>query len=307
MSVHAMSWAKGRSETIASQAILFAISDYADEWGITYVGQDTLADDCSCRKATVADNLKRLEGLHLIARVRRHDQRGHRTSDHIVLAPLAADRGGMRDADKRATEKHPAEVVELARHLDTPSVTSPDTASGTRPGHLDTAHERLVTPGVPEPSGEPEHVRADALSCQSRDANKIELPNEFEHLRPHLKTAYRVLHELAERHNAKAINPQSLASIVLARSHKPIVRAALDCAAHWDSHKRTLRDVVAAYRNWLDRCEDLAGFEHLDQNGYPAGSSFPQHPGNVVPLQRAGAVQRRDRWAAGYADEGRAS
>lgn len=152
MSVQAITWSLGRAASVASQATLFVLANYADEWGVTYVGQDKLAADCSCRKATISENLKRLEDAGLIGRVQRRDAKGRRTSDHVVLAPLASDRGAMADADKRAREKHPAEVCDLARQ-DTVGVSGrPDTLDGAS-GYASRAD--LDTAGVPEPSVEP--------------------------------------------------------------------------------------------------------------------------------------------------------
>lgn len=105
---------------------------------------------------------------------------------------------------------------------------------------------------------------------QQTTKEKVDLPRDFpDELKPHLAAAYRVLRDLAERHNAKALSPLGLANVVMARPHKPIVRAAHDCAAYWDDRNQPLRDVVAAYRNWLDKADDLAGIELVDGKGIP--------------------------------------
>ena len=110
-----MTWCLGKAPTLATQAVLFSLAHHADHWGITYIGQATVASECSCRVATVSTNLKKLEEAGLVARVQRRDIGGRRTSDHVVLAPLAEDRGGMANADKLAREKHPNEVCDLAQ------------------------------------------------------------------------------------------------------------------------------------------------------------------------------------------------
>lgn len=295
-----MEWSKGKAPTIASQAILFAAADYADEWGITYAGQDTLAADCSCRKATVADNLKRLEEHRVIARVRRHDQKGHRTSDHIVLAPLAGERGGMRDADKRATEKHPPEVCALARRLVTPGVTGLDTPDG----RLDTPHGHLDTPGVPEPSVEPSVEPGEGSKAPSPTRARVELPADFPaELRLHLTAAYRVLRDLAVRHGAREVSPIALANVVMGRPRKPLVLGAHDFASWADGQPQPRKDVVAGYRRWLDKMPDLAAAEQLDEHGRPCERRTPGAGGTVVQLQRPAALSRADRWRAGYGSQ----
>jgi len=115
-----------------------------------------------------------------------------------------------------------------------------------------------------------------------------------EELQPHLEKTLEVLRPLAERHGAKAINPDSLASVMAARPRKPFVRAAYDCAAWWDGSSRRLKDAVSAYRNWLDKTDDLAGTEQLD------GSV------RVISMPRSPVLERMDRWKAGY-EEGEAS
>ncbi|HEX3803153.1 MAG TPA: hypothetical protein VHV75_09955 [Solirubrobacteraceae bacterium] len=93
------------------------------------------------------------------------------------------------------------------------------------------------------------------------------MPADFpEALRPHLVAVFRILRDLAERHNAKAVNPLSLASVLQARQRKPVVRAAHDFAAWADSKAQRRKDIVAGYRNWLDNVDDLAGLERLDSN-----------------------------------------
>jgi hypothetical protein len=94
---------------------------------------------------------------------------------------------------------------------------------------------------------------------------KVELPADFpDELRPHLEAVFRILRALAERHNAKAVNPLSLASVLMARKHKPLVKAAYDFSAWSDGHKQPRKDVVAGYRNWLENTDDLASVERLD-------------------------------------------
>ena len=95
---------------------------------------------------------------------------------------------------------------------------------------------------------------------------KVALPDGFpDELRPHLKAAYRVLRDLAERHAAKEVNVCALAQIVMANHRKPLVQAAHECAAHFEG--RGPKDVVACYRNWLRRVDALAVVEPLDEDG----------------------------------------
>lgn len=168
MSVQAITWALGRASSLATQAVLFSLANHADEWGITYVGQDTVAEECSCRRPTVTTNMTRLEEEGLIARIRRHDGAGRRTSDLVVLAPLHAERGALRDVDKRAASMYPAAVCDLAR-LGTPRGHRGLRSLGTPHESLGTPHERLGTLGVHEPSVEPS-VEPSESPKRTRDA-----------------------------------------------------------------------------------------------------------------------------------------
>jgi hypothetical protein len=79
------------------------------------------------------------------------------------------------------------------------------------------------------------------------------------------------------------VSPLSLASVLMGRTRKPLVRSAYDFAAWADGQGRRRKDVVAGYRNWLDNTNDLAGIEPLDDNGSPGGAVVtpirPRHSG----------------------------
>ena len=105
-----------------------------------------------------------------------------------------------------------------------------------------------------------------------KDALPADFPGE---LLPHLRAVFKVLRDLSVRHNAKAVGVRSLALVVMGRPHKPLVKAAHDFAAWADGSGQRRRDVVSGYRNWLDRENDLAGFEDLDANGRPAARVVP--------------------------------
>lgn len=167
MSVQAITWALGKAPNLASQAVLFSLANYANEWGITFVGQDTIAVDCSCRRPTVTANMTKLEDDGLIARVRRHDPGGRRTSDVIVLAPRWADRAPMASADKAAESMFSAEVCALAR-LGSPGVPSPDSL-GSDDDRLGTPDVSLGTLGVHEPLEEPLEEPTASSSASARE------------------------------------------------------------------------------------------------------------------------------------------
>lgn len=67
------------------KAILLALADYANDDGVTWRGQETIAKRLECSERTVRRHLLRLEQLGLIQRKHRYNSRGHRTSDLLTL------------------------------------------------------------------------------------------------------------------------------------------------------------------------------------------------------------------------------
>lgn len=140
--------------------------------------------------------------------------------------------------------------------------------------------------GSTEPPGKGEVVVVSS-------SGKTELPKEFPgQLKPHLRTIYSVLRDLAVRHNAKAVVPLSLVSVVMARQHKPLVRGAYDFAAWCDGQAQQRKDVVAGYRNWLDKMDDLAGFEQLGDAGQPVAGAPVRNAGGSSGGMNASEMMR---------------
>lgn len=150
-----------------------------------------------------------------------------------------------------------------------PSDLPPPPDQGVRSDNAVKNHGALTEPSV---NGTGVVSEDSSPHAQARGPFPVVIPEE---LKPHLEKVTRVLEDLAKRHGAKAVNRDSVANVIAARPRKPLVRAAHDCAAWWDSSARQLRDVVSAYRNWLDRTDDLAATEQWD--------------GRVVSLRRESA------------------
>ena len=132
----------------------------------------------------------------------------------------------------------------------------------------------------PEPSIEPstptvENARANGL------------PEGFpDELRPHGRIVARVLPTLTDdTPNAKAVSNASIANVIMAYPHKPLVTGLYEYAAWLAGQSATgrHRDVVSGWRNWLKRKPDLAGYEQLDAQGLPVTA------GNGNGASRGGA------------------
>jgi hypothetical protein len=124
--------------------------------------------------------------------------------------------------------------------------------------------------------GVPLSIPISSVVVEEQQRQEEQLPSDFpEEIRPHLDAVHPALNEMARRHNAKAVSRYQVALTIKTRSRKPLVKAAHDCAAHWDRSGRPLRNVNAAYRNWLDRCDDLAGPEQLGATVHPLPTGGP--------------------------------
>jgi hypothetical protein len=111
------------------------------------------------------------------------------------------------------------------------------------------------------------------------DGVEPSLPADFpDDLTPHLTAVQSVLGDLAARHGASAVTRLSLASVIAGRPRKPLVKSARDFASWADGKAQKRRDVVAGYRNWLDRTDDLAATERfgVDVSAPSTGDSYEQ-------------------------------
>lgn len=165
-----------------------------------------------------------------------------------------------------------------------------------KPENIGDLEGSTITPPAPlqglQGSGKGKGSSSKRSEEQQRQGNQ--LPDDFpDELKPHLEDVERILGHLAVRHGAKQVVRLSLASVLMARPRKPLVRAAYDFAAWADSQVTPRKDVVSGYRNWLERTNDLASVEQVRN----------EQGGKVVPIQRAAHLERMDRWKNYYTDE----
>lgn len=247
MSIECVSWALKVPVGGNMKVVLLGLANHAHPDGTdAYPALDTLAGYAYCDRSTARRNVRKLVELGWI----REDGFGPKGQTKYTLAmsdrPRFADRGG-----------------------DSPPVASEPDGGGTR-------DLGGVAPMPPEPSIEPS-IEPSSGSGSARVAPEL-VPDGFpDELRPHARAVLRVLRSVAEHHNAKAVSSAALAHVLMARPRHPLVRAAHDFAA-WSMTAPPRRDVVAGYRNWLDKCSELAGTERLP------GEDGPAVPANVHAL-----------------------
>lgn len=123
-----------------------------------------------------------------------------------------------------------------------------------------------ASPSVAE---EVEEARAPARQANGhRPAHDPEaIPGDFpDELEAHLLVVVPILTEVAEAKHGQAVHRGAVARTIMARPRKPIVKAAHDFAAYFLEGRgagKPQKDVVAGYRNWLDREGNLAVTEAL--------------------------------------------
>ena len=95
MSVQAITWALDyRVRNVTEKAILLVLANYANEYGISWPSQRTLADQSACSERTIRRTLGHLESRGVIRRIARRRENGSRQSDLILLETF----GGRKPA-----------------------------------------------------------------------------------------------------------------------------------------------------------------------------------------------------------------
>jgi len=86
MSTQAITWAISfQAESATEKAILLLLANYADGDGVSFPGQQRIAEQACCGERTVRRILTSLEERGIIRRLERRRRDGSRTSDSIVL------------------------------------------------------------------------------------------------------------------------------------------------------------------------------------------------------------------------------
>ena len=259
-------WARAqRVGNSARKLLLQLLAEAADHnTGACEPKQATLAEWAELSTRALRSHLQTLETAGLIARREQRRMDGGRRSDqYLILAP------GITEWPEGVPVAPPEE-------------------SSYPPGSL------LPTPPEAAASGQGQPQRDRPLreggSARARRDELAQHPPEGfpDELRPHARHVFAVLKQVAEQHGAKMPTPLALGQIIMARPRRPLIQAAHDFAA-WAATAPPRKDVVAGYRNWLDKLPDLAAIEPLPGegptvNGVPAG---------VTPLRQPRTAEER--------------
>lgn len=89
MSLKALTWAFDQELKPDLKIVLLALADYADGDGVCWPGQKSIAAKAGMSERTVREKLSALEELGYIARRRRQNSEGYRSTDEYKLLPAA--------------------------------------------------------------------------------------------------------------------------------------------------------------------------------------------------------------------------
>ena len=277
MSIEALNWALHVPVGGNRKVILLGLANHAHPNGTeTYPSLNTLAVYAHCDRSTARRNVRWLvkNGWAI------PDGKGPKGQEKFRL-PLDRVGGG---------EMPPQAVSGLAEARDgktPPGGKTPPVAAAPAGGGI--SYPPPVAPVPPEPSIEPSVNQEGAARTDSAQ-KKVPLPDGFpDDLKPHLKAVFRILRDFATRHDAKAINPTSLAHAVMANPDRHYITEAHNYASNWET--KDPKDVVAGYRRWLSKAERMAAPERVDADGNPLAL-----PLGVTPMRRGGpaGAQRRE-------------
>ena len=113
MSVQAISWALDYpTQSVTEKEILLVLANYANEFGVSWPSQATLAGQAALSDRTVRRVLLALEGRRVIRRIVRRRGNGSRQSDMILLAAFEGRKPappGMLDDEEEPGETDPAD------------------------------------------------------------------------------------------------------------------------------------------------------------------------------------------------------
>lgn len=126
MSVQAITWALDhRVQSVTEKVILLVLANYANEYGISWPSQRTLAENAACDERTVRRTLVRLEAKGVIRRMSRRRGNGSRQSDMILMSAFTGRKPaphGMLDDDEEPDDPGSAdEPASLGNRTDCPA------------------------------------------------------------------------------------------------------------------------------------------------------------------------------------------
>lgn len=176
MSFQAMAWAiKQKAGNATGKAVLLMLANYADEDGICFPSQNTLANECECSTRAISNWLKRFEDAGLIARETRYGQLGYRTSDVIRLSIKSLPERGSHENNSHENRSKPTGTTFRAYQNDVHSNLSDNLSRNlsddrrAREKELEAEFHETFWPAFPNKVGKPKALTA-FLKARKKDS-----------------------------------------------------------------------------------------------------------------------------------------
>jgi len=171
-----MAWAiKQKAGNATGKAVLLMLANYADEDGICFPSQSTLATECECSTRAISNWLKRFEDAGLIARETRYGQLGYRTSDVIRLSIKSLPERGSRENYSPENRSEPTGTTFQAYRNDVHSNLSDNLSRNlsddrrAREKELEAEFHETFWPAFPNKVGKPKALTA-FLKARKKDS-----------------------------------------------------------------------------------------------------------------------------------------
>jgi hypothetical protein len=184
MSVQAITWALDhRVHSVTEKVILLVLANYANEYGISWPSQRTLAENAACDERTVRRTLVSLEARGVIRRIARRRGNGSRQSDMILMSAFTGRKPappGMLDDDEEPGDPGSAdEPASLGNRTDCPAANR--TLCPHPPGTVPALEPSLIlkdssTGAAPNPSAACLAVAGPGLDRNERGPLTLSLP-----------------------------------------------------------------------------------------------------------------------------------
>ena len=176
MSFQAMAWAiKQKAGNATGKAVLLMLANYADEDGICFPSQNTLANECECSTRAISNWLKRFEEAGLIARETRYGQLGYRTSDVIRLSIKSLPERRSHENNSHENRSEPTGTTFQAYRNDVHSNLSDNLSRNlsddrrAREKELEAEFHKTFWPAFPNKVGKPKALTA-FLKARKKDS-----------------------------------------------------------------------------------------------------------------------------------------
>jgi hypothetical protein len=234
MSVWAQSWAFEQHVGVpGAKFVLISLAAFADEEGVCYPSQQTLADMTEQGQRTVRRHLETLEALGFIARTTRRRYNGKWNSDSFKLLAPAERLRPNRPQAKMAAGQNDRRPEQPEANLTAGQKEPSQRPKTTQPAAKNDTGQRPDWPAIKsiEPS---EETSGEPSVAPRHRAVAISTPFDVDEEMAHWAIDKGMSREFVERETEKFVN-------------------------YFISTGRTMRDWTAAWRNWLLRAQEQVG------------------------------------------------